>query len=203
MHKIKGDSPKEQGIPGVCDGGVHLRPPTENEDIGLTDEIHDFTDEVYLSESFMDTMGSDAEREIPPVEPFVSPQVETPMQTPPTTPGEEHSAISPRSKACSQPGVTGQKNKKRRNSKDNEDGIQKCMLEFTQVVKETDERRSAQEDRRFEFMVAQGQGKMNMMNQMLELKYSGSGSICAALIVSSIAFTSAESQVGITYALQK
>ncbi|KAL3694780.1 hypothetical protein R1sor_008431 [Riccia sorocarpa] len=116
MHRIKDDSPKEQGIPGACDGGVHLRPPTENDDIGLTDEIHDFTDEAYLSGSFMDAMGSDAERELPPVEPF------------------------------------------------------KCMLEFTQVAKETNERRYAQEDRRFEFMVAQEQGKINLMNQMLELK---------------------------------
>ncbi|KAL3688029.1 hypothetical protein R1sor_014338 [Riccia sorocarpa] len=132
MHKIKCDLSKEQGTPGACYVGVHLRSPTENESTGLTDEIHDFTDEVYLSGSFMEGMGSNAEREIHPIEPI--------------------------------------KDKKRRNSKDNEDEVQKCMLEFTQVIKETNEMRFAQEDRRFEFMVAQEQGKMNLMNQMLELK---------------------------------
>ncbi|KAL3676046.1 hypothetical protein R1sor_025994 [Riccia sorocarpa] len=161
MHKIKGDSPKEQGIPRACDGGVHLRPPTETENIGLTDEVLDFTDEVF-SGSFMEAMGSDAEREIPTTDGFVTPPVET-------TEGD-HSAATPRTKACSQPKVAGQKNKKRRASKDNDDEMKTCMLEFTQVVKEANERKSAQEDSKFDFKVAQEQGKMNLMNLMLELK---------------------------------
>ncbi|KAL3678968.1 hypothetical protein R1sor_021924 [Riccia sorocarpa] len=154
---------------GACDGGVHLRPPTETENIGLTDEVHDFTDEVF-SGSFMEAMGSDAEREIPAAETFVTPPVETPVQTPSTTPEGDQSAASPRTKACSQPGVVGQKNKKRRALKDNDDGMKTCMLEFTQVVNEANERKSVQEDRKFDFMVAQEQGKMNLMSQMLELK---------------------------------
>ncbi|KAL3696947.1 hypothetical protein R1sor_011023 [Riccia sorocarpa] len=101
---------------------------------------------------------------------FVTSPVETPVQTPPTTPEGDQSAASPRTKAYSQPEVVGQKNKKRRASKNNDDGMKTCMLEFTQVVKETNERKSAQEDRKFDFMVAQEQGKMNLMSQMLELK---------------------------------
>ncbi|KAL3693542.1 hypothetical protein R1sor_007193 [Riccia sorocarpa] len=167
--RIKGDSSKEQGIPGACDGGVHLRPPTEIENIGLTNEVHDFTDEVFNG-SFMEAMGYDVEKEIPAAERFVTPPVETPVQTPPTTPEGDQSAANPRTKACSQPGVVGQKNKKRRASQDNDDGMKTCMLEFTQVVKEANERKSVQEDRKFNFMVAQEQGKMNLMSHMLELK---------------------------------
>ncbi|KAL3694878.1 hypothetical protein R1sor_008529 [Riccia sorocarpa] len=200
MHRIKGDSPKEQGIPGACDGRVHLRPPIETDNIGLTDEVHDFTDEVF-SGSFMEAMGSDVEREIPAAKGFVTSPGETPVQTPPTicwlrlvsprsnyiiaratsalfskymaslsnTEGDQ-SATSPRTKARSQPRVVGQKNKKRRASKDNDDGMKTCMLEFTQVVKEANERKSAQKDRKFDFMVTQEQGKMNLMSQILELK---------------------------------
>ncbi|KAL2641435.1 hypothetical protein R1flu_009022 [Riccia fluitans] len=170
MHMIKRDSPKEHSILGACDGGVCLRPPIENENIGLIDKVHDFTDEVYLSGSFMEQMDFDVEREIPSTKRFVTPPIETPIQTLPMTPKGEQSAISHRTKACSQPRLVGQKNTRRRNSKDNGDGIKRCMLEFTQVVKEANERKSAQEDRRFEFMVAQKQGKMKLMSQMLELK---------------------------------
>ncbi|KAL2636375.1 hypothetical protein R1flu_007854 [Riccia fluitans] len=129
MHRIKEDSHKEQGILGACDGGVCLRPPIENENIGLIDEVHGFEDEVYLSGSFMEQMSSNVEREIPSTERFVTPPIEILVQTPPMTLEGEQSAISPKTKSCSQPGVVGQKNERRRNSKDNDNGIKRCMLE--------------------------------------------------------------------------
>lgn len=168
IHRIRGPSPKEAGIPGACDGGTYISASSEMEFVDLTDETIDLSDEIPQEsinpssnsndQSFIDMLTSDCEREIPPVE------------TPPTETNVEQSTMSPRTKACSQPGIAGQRNKRRRLSKDNEDGVQKCMLEFTQVVKEANEKKSQQEDRKFDFLVAQEQQKMEMMSQMIELR---------------------------------
>ncbi|KAL3692147.1 hypothetical protein R1sor_005798 [Riccia sorocarpa] len=82
----------------------------------------------------------------------------------------ETTTLSPRTKACNQPGVMGQRNAKRRTSRESEDSIKQCMLQFTQVVKEGNEKGAVQEDRRLELMAIQEDHKLDLMNQMIELK---------------------------------
>ncbi|KAL3684066.1 hypothetical protein R1sor_002088 [Riccia sorocarpa] len=44
MHRIRGPSPKEQGIPGACDGGAIAPESQEIPFVDLVDDTTDFTE---------------------------------------------------------------------------------------------------------------------------------------------------------------
>ncbi|KAL3686852.1 hypothetical protein R1sor_013161 [Riccia sorocarpa] len=145
MHKIRGPSPKEQGIPGACDEGVTAHESQEIPFVDLVDETTEFSGGILVENthvhsdqpSFMAQLLFDDEREpLPELLPTETPSVE-PTSVDKTS---ETITLSPRTKACNQPGVEG------------------------------NEKRAVEEDRRLELMAIQEDRKFDLMNLMIELK---------------------------------
>ncbi|KAL3683036.1 hypothetical protein R1sor_001058 [Riccia sorocarpa] len=126
MHRIRGPSPKEKGIPDGCDGGNDVR----EGDINIIDLEDDCSEN--MEEQFMHTVDVEG------------------LSFQDLLFGNEENAATPRTKACGQPGVAGKPNRKRKSGSN--DDLMTTMRDFVQVIKENNEDKKSQEREKISLM---------------------------------------------------
>ncbi|KAL3688602.1 hypothetical protein R1sor_014911 [Riccia sorocarpa] len=149
MHRIRGPSPKEQGIPRGLDSGYDGSDPVVNL-VDLTSD--DQGPQEFIPDedfSFVETLNNVSS---PPEGPVPVAAAEVPVE--PTT--------THRKKACNQLGVSGKPvsaKKKKSLPGDSANNMIQAMGQFTEMIREVHNKKAQQEDRRLDYM-----------GQMLELR---------------------------------
>ncbi|KAL2636224.1 hypothetical protein R1flu_007703 [Riccia fluitans] len=180
MHRIRGASPKENGIPFPLDGGHDLSDMTAKKtEFPISDKSQEVTAESGMMSdpfapsglSFSEMLLNEDEhggmdppdaapqslgrRQFPTNELDISiDRTTTPPRSSPQRVNFDsrgfESATSPRTKSCSQPGIQGTPNKRRKSTENDE--MTKTMKEFVGIYKESFEERKILEREKMELM---------------------------------------------------
>ncbi|KAL3683923.1 hypothetical protein R1sor_001945 [Riccia sorocarpa] len=173
MHRIRGPSPKEKGIPRACDGGNDVNEgdtniiDMEDDAIGSENAEAQVPDNIEMEDlSFHDLLFGNEEGFVTPPRDDGTSSRRTAgsneggtasAASGNTTTGDGTNAPTPRTKACGQPGVAGKPNKKRKSSSN--DDLMTTMRDFVEVIRENNDEKKNQE-----------REKISLMRDLVELR---------------------------------